>query len=60
VVFRPEDRVFSTITGEPAKSLYQAMIEEHYGHGNTVKDADLVLQAPGHGRLGPWRGRRRG
>lgn len=99
VVFRPEDRVFTTITGEPAKSLYQAMIEdllikaklregasgvprstycfrhtyatfrlaegvdvyflaeqmgtsvkmieEHYGHVNTVKHADLVLQGMG-------------
>lgn len=96
VVFRPEDRVFATVTGQPAKSLYQAliedllkraklregasgvprstycfrhtyatfrlaegvdvyflaeqmgtsvkMIEEHYGHVNTVKHADLVLQ----------------
>ncbi|HEX3365376.1 site-specific integrase [Phenylobacterium sp.] len=96
VVFRPEDRVFTTVTGQPAKSLYQAliedllikaklregasgvprstycfrhtyatfrlaegvdvyflaeqmgtsvkMIEEHYGHVNTVKHADLVLQ----------------
>nr|MEA2799687.1 hypothetical protein [Phenylobacterium sp.] len=96
VVFRPESRVFTTVTGEPAKSLYQAliedllikaklregasgvprstycfrhtyatfrlaegvdvyflaeqmgtsvkMIEEHYGHVNTVKHADLVLQ----------------
>jgi integrase len=99
VVFRPEDRVFTTITGEPAKSLYQAMIEdllikaklregasgvprstycfrhtyatfrlaegvdvyflaeqmgtsvkmieEHYGHVNTVKHAGLVLQGMG-------------
>jgi integrase len=99
VEFRPEDRVFTTITGEPAKSLYQAMIEdllikaklregasgvprstycfrhtyatfrlaegvdvyflaeqmgtsvkmieEHYGHVNTVKHADLVLQGMG-------------
>jgi integrase len=99
VVFRPEDRVFTTITGQPAKSLYQAMIEdllikaklregasgvprstycfrhtyatfrlaegvdvyflaeqmgtsvkmieEHYGHVNTVKHADLVLQGMG-------------
>jgi integrase len=99
VVFRPEDRVFTTVTGEPAKSLYQAliedllvkaklregasgvprstycfrhtyatfrlaegvdvyflaeqmgtsvkMIEEHYGHVNTVKHADLVLQGMG-------------
>jgi integrase len=96
VVFQPEDRVFTTVTGQPAKSLYQAliedllikaklregasgvprstycfrhtyatfrlaegvdvyflaeqmgtsvkMIEEHYGHVNTVKHADLVLQ----------------
>ena len=96
VVFRPEDRVFTTVTGEPAKSLYKAliedllvkaklregasgvprstycfrhtyatfrlaegvdvyflaeqmgtsvkMIEEHYGHVNTVKHADLLLQ----------------
>jgi integrase len=28
VEFRPEDQVFTTITGEPAKSLYQAMIED--------------------------------
>jgi integrase len=99
VEFRPEDRVFTTVTGEPAKSLYQAMIEdllikaklregasgvprstycfrhtyatfrlaegvdvyflaeqmgtsvkmieEHYGHVNTVKHADLVLQGMG-------------
>ncbi|OYX12500.1 MAG: integrase [Rhizobiales bacterium 32-66-8] len=99
VVFRPEDRVFTTVTGEPAKSLYQAMIEdllvqaklregasgvprstycfrhtyatfrlaegvdvyflaeqmgtsvkmieEHYGHVNTIKHADLVLQGMG-------------
>jgi integrase len=99
VEFRPEDRMFTTITGEPAKSLYQAMIEdllikaklregasgvprstycfrhtyatfrlaegvdvyflaeqmgtsvkmieEHYGHVNTVKHADLVLQGMG-------------
>ncbi len=99
VEFRPEGRVFTTITGEPAKSLYQAMIEdllikaklregasgvprstycfrhtyatfrlaegvdvyflaeqmgtsvkmieEHYGHVNTVKHADLVLQGMG-------------
>ncbi|MBV9996331.1 MAG: site-specific integrase [Caulobacteraceae bacterium] len=99
VVFRPEDRVFTGITGGPAKSLYQAMIrdllaqaelregasgvprstycfrhtyatfrlaegvdvyflaeqmgtsvkmiEEHYGHVNTVKHADLVLQGMG-------------
>src|SRR5579859_2167944 len=99
VEFRPDDRVFTTITGEPAKSLYQAMIEdllikatlregasgvprstycfrhtyatfrlaegvdvyflaeqmgtsvkmieEHYGHVNTVKHADLVLQGMG-------------
>lgn len=99
VEFRPEDRVFTTITGEPAKSLYQAMIEdllikanlregasgvprstycfrhtyatfrlaegvdvyflaeqmgtsvkmieEHYGHVNTVKHAGLVLQGMG-------------
>ena len=99
VVFQPEDRVFTTVTGEPAKSLYQAliedllmkaklregasgvprstycfrhtyatfrlaegvdvyflaeqmgtsvkMIEEHYGHVNTVKHADLVLQGMG-------------
>ena len=99
IEFRPEDRVFTTITGEPAKSLYQAMIEdllikaklregasgvprstycfrhtyatfrlaegvdvyflaeqmgtsvkmieEHYGHVNTVKHADLVLQGMG-------------
>jgi len=99
VEFRLEDRVFTTITGEPAKSLYQAMIEdllikaklregasgvprstycfrhtyatfrlaegvdvyflaeqmgtsvkmieEHYGHVNTVKHADLVLQGMG-------------
>lgn len=26
--FRPEDRVFATITGEPAKSLYQAMVKD--------------------------------
>ncbi len=96
IVFRPEDRVFTTVTGEPAKSLYKAMIEdlltkaklregasgvprstycfrhtyatfrlaegvdvyflaeqmgtsvkmieEHYGHVNTVKHADLLLQ----------------
>jgi|HubBroStandDraft_1064217.scaffolds.fasta_scaffold00040_39 integrase len=96
IVFRPENPVFTTITGEPAKSLYQAMIEdllikaklregasgiprstycfrhtyatfrlaegvdvyflaeqmgtsvkmieEHYGHVNTVKHANLVLQ----------------
>ncbi|MGA0608564.1 tyrosine-type recombinase/integrase [Phenylobacterium sp. VNQ135] len=99
VEFGPEGRVFTTITGEPAKSLYQAMIEdllikaklregasgvprstycfrhtyatfrlaegvdvyflaeqmgtsvkmieEHYGHVNTVKHADLVLQGMG-------------
>jgi integrase len=99
VVFPPEDRVFTTVTGQPAKSLYQAMIEdllikaklregasgvprstycfrhtyatfrlaegvdvyflaeqmgtsvkmieEHYGHVNTVKHADLVLQGMG-------------
>jgi len=99
VEFRPDDRVFTTITGEPAKSLYQAMIEdllikaklregasgvprstycfrhtyatfrlaegvdvyflaeqmgtsvkmieEHYGHVNTVKHAGLVLQGMG-------------
>ena len=99
IKFRPEDRVFTTVTGEPAKSLYQAMIEdllikaklregasgvprstycfrhtyatfrlaegvdvyflaeqmgtsvkmieEHYGHVNTVKHADLVLQGMG-------------
>jgi len=103
VEFTPEDRVFTTITGEPAKSLYQAMIEdllvkaklregasgvprstycfrhtyatfrlaegvdvyflaeqmgtsvkmieEHYGHVNTVKHAGLVLQ--GMGGWGP-------
>jgi integrase len=96
VVFRPEDRAFTTVTGEPAKALYKAlignlltkaklregasgvprstycfrhtyatfrlgegvdvyflaeqmgtsvkMIEEHYGHVNTVKHADLLLQ----------------
>ena len=99
VVFRPEGRVFTTVTGEPAKSLYKAMIEdllskaklregasgvprstycfrhtyatfrlgegvdvyflaeqmgtsvkmieEHYGHVNTVKHADLLLQGMG-------------
>ncbi|WP_269713936.1 tyrosine-type recombinase/integrase [Caulobacter sp. NIBR2454] len=99
IIFGPEDRVFTTITGEPAKSLYQAliedmllnaglregasgvprstycfrhtyatfrlsegvdvyflaeqmgtsvkMIEEHYGHVNTVKHANLVLQGMG-------------
>ena len=99
IVFRPEDRVFTTVTGEAAKSLYQAMIEdllikadlregasgvprstycfrhtyatfrlaegvdvyflaeqmgtsvkmieEHYGHVNTIKHADLVLQGMG-------------
>jgi integrase len=99
VEFPLEDRVFTTITGESAKSLYQAMIEdllikaklregasgvprstycfrhtyatfrlaegvdvyflaeqmgtsvkmieEHYGHVNTVKHADLVLQGMG-------------
>lgn len=99
VTFRPEDRVFTTVTGEPASSLYKAMIgdlldkadlregasgvprstycfrhtyatfrlaegvdvyflaeqmgtsvkmiEEHYGHVNTVKHADLVLQGMG-------------
>ena len=92
----PNDRVFTTVTGEPAKSLYKAlitdllaeadlregtqgvprstycfrhtyatlrlqegvdvyflaeqmgtsvkMIEEHYGHVNTIKHADRVLQ----------------
>ena len=92
----PENRVFTTVTGEPAKSLYKAlitdllteanlregtqgvprstycfrhtyatlrlqegvdvyflaeqmgtsvkMIEEHYGHVNTIKHADRVLQ----------------
>jgi integrase len=97
----PDDRVFTTITGEPAKSLYQAliesllneaslregpngvprstycfrhtyatfrlsegidvyflaeqmgtsvkMIEDHYGHVNTIKHADRVL----HG-IGGW------
>ncbi len=101
--FRPEDRVFITITSEPAKSLYQAMIEdllikaklregasggprsvccfqhtyatfrlaegvdvyfladqmgtsvkmieEHYGHVNTVKHADLVSRAWAAGTL---------
>src|SRR6202008_3362922 len=95
----PEDRVFTNITGKPAKSLYTSliadllnevnlregtqgiprstycfrhtyatlrlaegvdvyflaeqmgtsvkMIEEHYGHVNTVKHADLVLQGMG-------------
>ena len=104
VEFQPEDRVFTTITGEPAKSLYQAMIEdllikanlregasgvprstycfrhtyatfrlaegvdvyflaeqmgtsvkmieEHYGHVNTVKHAGLVLQGMGGWDLG--------
>jgi integrase len=90
VVFRPEAPVFTTTTGEPAKTLYQAMIEDllikaglrdgpsgvpyatfrlgegvdvyflaeqmgtsvkmiedHYGHVNTVKHADLVLQGMG-------------
>ena len=99
VAFAPEDRVFTTVTGEPAKSLYKAMIEdlltlaklregasgvprstycfrhtyatfrlaegvdvyflaeqmgtsvkmieEHYGHVNTIKHADLVLQGMG-------------
>ncbi|HZZ32100.1 MAG TPA: site-specific integrase [Phenylobacterium sp.] len=28
VVFRPEDRLFTTVTGQPAKSLYQALIED--------------------------------
>ncbi len=93
---QPDDRVFTTTTGEPAKSLYQAliegvltiaglregahgvprstycfrhtyatfrlqegvdvyflaeqmgtsvkMIEDHYGHVNTIKHADRVLQ----------------
>jgi integrase len=96
---KPEDPVFTTSTGEPAKSLYQnmvedllikaelrdgpsgvprstycfrhtyatfrlgegvdvyflaeqmgtsvKMIEDHYGHVNTVKHADLVLQGMG-------------
>jgi len=104
VEFQPEDRVFTTVTGEPAKSLYQAMIEdllvkaklregasgvprstycfrhtyatfrlaegvdvyflaeqmgtsvkmieEHYGHVNTVKHAGLVLQGMGGWDLG--------
>jgi integrase len=95
----PDDPVFTTVTGAPAKSLYQAMvedllvraelrngpsgiprstycfrhtyatfrlgegvdvyflaeqmgtsvkmIEDHYGHVNTVKHADLVLQGMG-------------
>ena len=99
VVFLPEDRVFTTVVGQPTKSLYQAMIEdlliqaklregasgvprstycfrhtyatfrlaegvdvyflaeqmgtsvkmieEHYGHVNTVKHASLVLQGMG-------------
>ncbi|MGC1303738.1 MAG: site-specific integrase [Caulobacteraceae bacterium] len=95
----PDDAVFTTLTGKPAKSLYQAMvedllikaelrdgpsgvprstycfrhtyatfrlgegvdvyflaeqmgtsvkmIEDHYGHVNTIKHADLVLQGMG-------------